>query len=139
MLLSSIKLTDESDPAVLVDASQPLVGDFSSFDLIRNRIADPAIFEPPPEGPQSDEIVVVSHDVLRTESGNVNSRWSFSMNPLSYFQKSEAPAGSEKTSDDAPEIELESEDQKIGQDDRPISSPQPELGTVHNFCTCVNV
>ena len=120
MLSSSIKLTDESDPAVLVEESQPLVGDFSSFDLIRNRIADPAIFEPPPEGPQSDEIVVVSHDVLRTESGNVNSRWSFSMNPLSYFQKSEAPAGS----DDAPEVEVESEDQKIGQDDRPISSPQ---------------
>ena len=94
MLSCSIKLTDRSDPADLDEASQPLVGDFSSFDLIRNKIAVPAIFEPPPEGPQSDGIVVVSHEVLRTESGNVNSRWSFSMNSLSYFQiKSVPPVG----------------------------------------------
>ena len=120
VLSSSRKLTDDSDPADLEDVSQPLVGDFSSHDLIRNRIADPSTFEPPPKGPPSDDIVVVSDNALKAELGNVNSRWSFSMNPLSYFQRSDNQPGD----NDAPRNDLERDNREIGQDDRPISSPQ---------------
>ena len=93
-LLSTGRKLSESEPVDQGEPSQPLVGDFSSHDLIRNSIAYPPVFdEPNPQAPISDEITVVSLDngVPRTQTGNVNNRWSFSLNPLSYFQQPTPP------------------------------------------------
>ena len=111
LLSSSKKLTDDSDIADLSEPDQPLVGDFSSHDLIRNRIADPPVFdEPIPPDPTADSIVIVSHkNVPRTEVGNVNSRWSFSINPMNYF-RSETPYDGA-----TPSNEVKEENQEIEQ------------------------
>ena len=76
---------ESSDPD---QPSQPLIGDFSSHDLIHSGIADPPSFdEQTPQEPPPDEIVVITNaeNVPRTETENVNSRWNFSINPLSFF------------------------------------------------------
>ena len=85
---------DQSDLSDPDTPSQPIVGDFSSHDLIHGNVADPPSFdEPNMQNPPPDDIIIVSpvNTVPRTESENV-SRWSFSMNPLSFFQRSENPA-----------------------------------------------
>ena len=122
LLESSRKLTDDSDLDDENETYQPLTGDFSSQDLIRNKVADPPTFEPAPQDSFTDEIVVVSleNEVLKSEPGSVNSRWNFSINPLSYFQRPEIPANSSE----APKIELGNENPVTGQDAGPIPSPQ---------------
>ena len=116
LLSSSRKLTDDSDE--LDGTNQPLVGDFSSHDLIRNRIAPPNTFDELPQEPPSDDIVVISHEnVPRTESGSVNTRWSFSINPLAYF-RSETPVSGGTPGNEAKERDHDSE--QVG----PISPPQ---------------
>ena len=68
---------DQSDLSEPDTPSQPLLGDFSSHDLIHGNIADPPIFdEPDLQIPQSDDIIVVSHEntVPRTEPESVSSR-----------------------------------------------------------------
>ena len=80
----------ESEPDKII---QPVVGNFSENDLIRNNIADPTQFdEPAPQGPLSDEIVVLSANANVANPGNVQSRWSFcNTNPLSNFYRSDPP------------------------------------------------
>ena len=77
------------------------VGDFSADDLIRNKIADPRSFDVDSNPADSDEVLIVSHDSdmqLQTSVDNVNNRWSFNLNPFSYYlQRNEkeqaAPSG----------------------------------------------
>ena len=77
------------------------VGDFSADDLIRNKIADPRSFDVDSNPVDSDEVLIVSHDSdmqLQTSVDNVNNRWSFNLNPFSYYlQRNEkeqaAPSG----------------------------------------------
>ena len=80
-----------------------LFEEFSEHDLIRNRIADPPVFEPnPPE--QSNEMVVISHDhdvPPRPENPGVSSKWMFGFNPLSFLQKSDSNRRSDEDGNDA--------------------------------------
>ena len=98
------------------------MGNFSAHDLIRNKIADPPVFEPPPQGSPPDEIVVLTHEdgIPKNDVGNVNNRWSFSINPLSYFQRSDNAANSRV----APKSDSQEAGQEVGQNTGPISSPQ---------------
>ena len=81
-------LTDDDD----VEGPPVLNDDFSSHDLIRNNIADPHLFDEPPSQPENEnEIVIVSHEnaIPTTQIDNLRSRWSYSLNPFSYLQRSE--------------------------------------------------
>ena len=87
-LLSTIRdLVDE--PELIEDEpdrpAQPLLGHFSSHDLIHSSIAEPQLFdESVSQTPLSDEIIIISHDneVPRTEASSVNTRWNFGLNPF---------------------------------------------------------
>ena len=110
---------DDSDEDQLF---QPVFGDFSENDLISNKIAEPQKFDSPPVlAEMSDDIVVLKHnDAQVAEPENVNSRWSFSINPLSYFQRTNPPADSCKV----PESDSGCQSTEIGLSNIPISSPQ---------------
>ena len=65
------------------------IGDFSSHDLIRERIADPPSFDREDQ-PKKDneELVVVSSENVPANVDNVNNRWSLtSLNPFAYLQR----------------------------------------------------
>ena len=104
--------------------AQPLLGHFSSHDLIHSSIAKPQLFdESVSQTPLSDEIIIISHDneVPRTEASSVNTRWNFSLNPLSYFQRSD---GTDSNCVVANNIDHRNAGQEIDQHNESISSPQ---------------
>ena len=88
LLSTSRDLVDEPeliDPNEPDQPAQPLLGHFSSHDLIHSSIAEPQLFdESVSQTPLSDEIIIISHDneVPRTEASSVNTRWNFGLNPF---------------------------------------------------------
>ena len=103
--------------------AQPLLGHFSSHDLIHSSIAKPQLFdEPISQTPLSNEVIIISHDneVRRTEASSVNTRWSFSLNPLSYFQQSD---GTDSDCAVADNIVLRNAGQETDQHNVSSSSP----------------
>ena len=70
-----------------------LVGDFSSHDLIRNRIASPTVFDDPPQGPSNNDLIHVPAVLPPSSTGEQTSSWSSILNPFSYYmQRTENPA-----------------------------------------------
>ena len=64
------------------------VGDFSSDDLIRHRIAEPQTFdEQPPDNLPDDDILVLQNDVPSSNVTESSSVWSLSLNPFSYYMR----------------------------------------------------
>ena len=64
------------------------VGDFSSDDLIRHRIAEPELFnEPLPANLPNDDILVLSNDASSPNVTESSSVWSLSLNPFSYYMR----------------------------------------------------
>ena len=127
LLSTSRNLVDEPeliDPNETDRPTQPLLGHFSSHDLIHSSIAEPQLFdESVSQTPLSDEIIIISHDneVPRTEASSVNTRWNFSLNPLSYFQRSD---GTDSNCAFANNVDLRNASQETDQHNVSISSPQ---------------
>ena len=64
------------------------IGDFSSDDLIRHRIAEPELFnEPPQANLANDDILVLSNDASSPNVTESSSVWSLSLNPFSYYMR----------------------------------------------------
>ena len=86
----NIELSSDDSDGQITDNP---IGDFSSNDLIRNRIGHPSVFDEP-ETAQSNNLVVVSTPNV------VNSRWSLSsLNPMSYFGSDNVQGGNVRKSD----------------------------------------
>ena len=99
LLNVSRNLTENPEQFDNIDPDQPstpLIGDFSSHDLIQNSIADPPSFDEQIQQNSPVDIVNIPavNETQSVENENVVSRWNFSINPLSYFQRSESPASS---------------------------------------------
>ena len=101
-----------------------VVGDFSSHDLIRNRVAEPSVFDDPPQGPSSNELIHVPATLPPSSANERPSSWSSILNPFSYYgQRAENP---EKEVD--PESTTKKPERATGRvesvDDEILSNPQ---------------
>ena len=90
---SDTGLDESDDDEDLLPRQQP-IGDFSSADLIRNNVASPPSFDNEPQNVDANtDVMIIAHDVdtnLQSSTvDNLNSRWSFSLNPFSFLQRSE--------------------------------------------------
>ena len=89
---------DETDSSNDEIANDNLAVDFSSHDLIRNRIANPEIFdEPVAAGPPNPVIDVISVNAPSSSSATAkaesSSMWSLSLRSFSFYRRNtEAPA-----------------------------------------------
>ena len=100
------------------------VRDFTSHDLIRNRVAEPSVFDDPPQGPSSNELIHVPATLPPSSVNEQPSSCSSNLNPFSYYgQRSENP---EKEVD--PESTAKKPDRATGRvepvDDEILSNPQ---------------
>ena len=90
-------LDDQTDGTDGMAIPEQIVGDFSSHDLIRNRIAEPFAFNDPPQGPSNNELIHVPATLPSSSAAEQTSSWSSMLNPFSYYmQRTENP---EKTTD----------------------------------------
>ena len=117
------------------------IGDFTSHDLIRSNIADPRSFDeaaPPNEENDNilianagkDEVLVVSKDQNPASVDNVNSRWSFSFNPLNYLQRQDSePNRGVEANDDA---NADANAGQIESLDAGVSLEEPQLASTPN-------
>ena len=91
MINRDLSLEDWSEPS---DASNPL-SDFSSHDLIRNRVSEPQIFdEPIVSNCPDNEIHVITNPNPQSTVAETSSIWNISsLNPFSYYRRGQDEAG----------------------------------------------
>ena len=84
-----ISLEDWSEPS---DTSNPL-SDFSSHDLIRNRIAEPQNFDEPIMSNLPNNEINVLSNVPPSTVAEPSSIWNLSLNPFSYYRRNQNESG----------------------------------------------
>ena len=84
-----ISLEDWSEPA---DISNPL-SDFSSHDLIRNRIAEPQNFDEPIVSNLPNNEINVLSNVPPSTVAEPSSIWNLSLNPFAYYRRNQNESG----------------------------------------------
>ena len=110
------------------------IDDFSSHDLIRQRIADPPAFdELEKEKDGNDDLIVTvatgsQYSIHGTESAN--SGWGFSLNPFTFLQRQESAEGSGTAPEAGHEI--------VGADPASVASPSEIEGADPQFSSTRN-
>ena len=90
MVNRDISLEDWSEPS---DSSNPL-SDFSSHDLIRNRVSEPQNFdEPIVSNCPDNEIHVIANPNPQSTVAETSSIWNLSLNPFSYYRRGQNESG----------------------------------------------
>ena len=91
-------------------------GNFSSHDLIREKVADPSSFDGEDQPENNDnELIVVSPENAPSRIDNVN-RWSLnSLNPFAYLQRpqDDENGGNGAANDDTGEVEVDVEEPQL--------------------------
>merc|ERR1712081_31686 len=86
-MIESHKAQDrQTDRPDYDEPEESLIGDFSSHDLIRHSIANPAVFDDPVDNSNTNELQIIpANEPLSSDTPGPSSSWSFSLNPFSYY------------------------------------------------------